>query len=284
MQLTKVKAVTLLLILWVPWVPVVFAAESDKPLIMQAKVFRQSINVADYWVSEKLDGVRARWNGDRLVSKNGNVFRAPKWFTEGFPKQPLDGELWSGRGEYQQLVSIVSRDAPHDGWRKVKFMVFDLPGNPHPFSERVVAMRRIAEQRYSPFLEVIDQFRVASHVELMRTMDKIAAESGEGLMLHHKDALYHAGRSDWLRKLKPYHDAEAVVIGYRPGKGKFLGKMGALKVRTGNNVVFYIGTGFSRQQRENPPPLGSVVTFRYQGTTDDGIPRFAVFLRVREEP
>ncbi|WP_305909955.1 DNA ligase [Methylomarinum sp. Ch1-1] len=260
------------------------AAAKEKPDIMQAKIFRPSIDVTEYWVSEKLDGVRARWNGKQLISKNGHLFHAPAWFTEGFPDVTLDGELWLARGQYQQTISIVSRKTPHSGWRKVKLMVFDLPDKPKPFSGRVSAMRRMAKQLHAPYLGFIKQFRVVSGDELKQRLDQIVAGGGEGLMLHRQDSLYQYGRSDRLLKLKPYHDAEAVVIGYRPGKGQFTGKMGALKVRTENGKEFYIGTGFSHRERKNPPPLGSLISFRHQGYTDNGIPRFAVFIRIREEP
>jgi len=260
------------------------AAAIEKPDIMQARVFDPSIDVAEYWVSEKLDGVRARWDGKQLISKNGNLLHAPDWFIEDFPEVTLDGELWLARGQYQQTTSIVSRKAPHAGWQKIKLMVFDLPDNPDPFSERVTAMRHMALQLRTPYLNFIEQFRVESSNELKQKLDQVVAEGGEGLMLHHQDNLYQHGRSNRLLKLKPYDDAEAVVIGYRPGKGQFSGKMGSLKVRTENGKEFYIGTGFSQREREDPPPLGSLISFRHQGYTDKGLPRFAVFIRIRDEP
>ncbi len=260
------------------------AAAIEKPGIMQARVFDPSINVTEYWVSEKLDGVRARWDGKQLISKNGHLFHAPAWFIEGFPDVTLDGELWLARGQYQQTVSIVSHKAPHSRWQKIKLMVFDLPDNPKPFSERVAAMRHMAQERHTPYLNFINQFRVVSADELKQRLNYIVAEGGEGLILHHQDSLYQHGRSNRLLKLKPYHDAEAVVIGYRPGKGQFTGRMGSLKVRTENGKEFYIGTGFSQRERETPPPLGSLISFRHQGYTDKGLPRFAVFIRVRDEP
>jgi len=103
-------------------------------------------------------------------------------------------------------------------------------------------------------------------------------------MLHHQSGLYHSGRSQDLLKLKPYTDAEAIIIGYRSGKGKFTDKMGAVKVKTLTGEIFFIGSGFSDKDRENPPPLNSLITFRHQGYTDSGIPRFAVFIRIRSEP
>lgn len=259
------------------------AVADQKPLILKAKTYKPGIPVTEYWISEKLDGVRARWDGKRLLSRNGRVFTAPDWFTDGFPDISLDGELWSARGEYQTIVSIVGRDRPHDEWRKIKFMVFDLPDSKKTFSARVAVMESLVQQLSLPYLEAIKQLRVGNEQALMKMFDDVVAGGGEGLMLHHQDALYHAGRSDQLLKLKPYQDAEAVVTGYREGKGQFAGKMGAVKVRTEDNVEFYIGSGFSHRERENPPPLGARITFRHQGYTDKGIPRFAVFLRIREQ-
>ncbi|MDD5460696.1 MAG: DNA ligase [Methylococcales bacterium] len=256
------------------------ATAAETPDVMLAKVYRQHEDVTQFWVSEKLDGVRALWDGKQLISRGGKIFAAPEWFIRNFPDKPLDGELWMGRGRYEDVVSVVRRQIPHDGWRSVKFMVFDLPAQGCAFSERVKAMRRLVK---TPYLDVIEQFRVNSNKALMDKLDDIAGQGGEGLMLHRQNAIYHCGRSDDLLKLKPFEDAEAVVIGYKPGKGKNTGLMGAIKVRMENGKEFYIGSGFTRQKRKNPPPVGSLATYRYQGFTDSGIPRFAVFIRERNE-
>jgi DNA ligase-1 len=253
---------------------------AETPGVMLAKVYRQYEDVTQFWVSEKLDGVRARWDGRQLVSRGGKIFMAPEWFIRDFPDKPLDGELWMGQGRYEDVVSVVRQQKPHDGWKAVKFMVFDLPTQGGVFTERVAAMRQLAKTVY---LEVIEQFRVDSNKALMNKLDAIARQGGEGLMLHRQSALYHSGRSDDLLKLKPFDDAEAIVIAYKPGKGKNIGLMGAIKVRMDNGKEFYIGSGFTRQQRKNPPLIGSLVTYRYQGFTQTGIPRFAVFVRPRNE-
>ena len=255
-------------------------AAAETPDVMLANVYRQHEDVTQFWVSEKLDGVRARWDGKQLISRGGKIFIAPEWFVRNFPDKPLDGELWMGRGRYEDVVSVVRQQTPHDGWKAVKFMVFDLPAQGGTFTERVEAMRQLAT---TPYLEVIEQFRVDSNKTLMQKLDDIAGQGGEGLMLHRQTALYHSGRSDDLLKLKPFEDAEAIVIGYKPGKGKNTGLMGAIKVRMDNGKEFYIGSGFTQQQRKNPPLIGSLVTYRYQGFTQAGIPRFAVFVRQRNE-
>jgi len=237
--------------------------------------------VADYFVSEKLDGVRARWDGKQLISRNGNVFAAPAWFIRDFPRQVLDGELWLGRGKYQQTVPVVSQHRPHQGWRELRFMVFDLPNNSLPFFGRYAQLKQFADQSMSPYLGVIVQQRIVSHSQLMMLLDDVVSGGGEGLMLHHKDTLYRDGRSTQLLKLKKFDDADAIVIAYKAGKGKYTGMLGSLKVRMANDQELYVGSGLTDAVRTEPPPLGSVITFRHQGFTDKGLPRFPVYLRQR---
>ncbi|RLA24595.1 MAG: DNA ligase [Gammaproteobacteria bacterium] len=260
------------------------ALATNKPDLMLAKVFDASVDVTQYWVSEKLDGVRARWDGQQLISRGGNLLNAPKWFIKNFPDTVLDGELWIARGKYQQTVSIARKQQPHLGWQKIKFMVFDLPNHSGTFSDRVSLMQSMAKQLPSPFLKFIEQAQIASHEQLMQRLQLVTDQDGEGLMLHRKQGLYNSGRSHNILKLKPFADAEAIVTGYRLGKGQFTGKMGSIQVKSTQGKTFFIGSGFSHQERDNPPPLGSTISYRYQGFTDRGIPRFAVFLRVRDEP
>ena len=259
------------------------ALANEPPNLMLAEIYQQGIDPEDYLVSEKLDGVRARWDGKHLISRGGQVFAVPNWFTKSFPSIPLDGELWMGRGRYEETASVVRKQQPHEGWRNVRMMIFDLPEHGGPFSERVSEMRRLATSVNSPYLTMIDQQTFDNETALQERLEAVVAQGGEGLMLNRKTALYTRGRSHDLLKLKPFEDAEATVIGYRPGKGKHTGKVGALKVQTDEGIVFFIGTGLSDAQRDHPPPLNSRVTFRYQGFTKNGIPRFAVFLRLRNE-
>lgn len=255
----------------------------DKPAIMLAEIYQQGIDVTQYWASEKLDGVRARWDGTQLLSRGGHVFASPEWFTKDFPASPLDGELWIGRGRYEDTTSVVRKQQPHEGWRMVRFMVFDLPTHGGAFDERVNAMRRMATRVDSAFLGIIAQHAITNEDDLKLQLQAALDQGGEGLMLHRKSARYTHGRSQDLLKLKPFDDAEATIIGYRPGKGKFIGQVGSLKVQTEQGVVFYIGTGLSDAQRRDPPPLQTRITFRHQGFTENGIPRFPVFLRIRDE-
>lgn len=262
----------------------VAGSAAEPPAILLAEVYRDQVDVTHYLVSEKLDGVRAIWDGSTLRFRSGKEINAPRWFVDGLPKRPLDGELWIARGKFERLSGIVRKDVPDDNeWRQVRYMIFELPGAPGSFRERAEAMREIVRQTNIPWLREIEQFSVVDRNSLQKRMNEVVKAGGEGLMLHRADALYETGRSDTLLKMKPWEDAEAVVVGHVPGKGKNAGMLGALRVRTADGREFSLGTGFTDKQRSNPPPIGTTVTYRYRNLTNTGMPRFASFLRVRVE-
>lgn len=252
------------------------------PAILLAHVYHANIQVSDYLISEKLDGIRAIWDGRQLLTRQGHVIHAPAWFTQGFPKQALDGELWLGRGTFEHISSIVRKTNPDPhAWQSVKYYVFELPNANGNFAQRADHIQQLVRQAKLAHLKAVPQFRVTDHVALKRLLQQIVAQKGEGVMLHRADAMYVTGRSQVLLKLKPQLDAEAKVIAIVPGKGKYLGKMGALLVETADGVRFKLGTGFTDAQRAAPPKLGSLVTYTYRDLTLKGKPKFAHFLRER---
>ncbi|WP_043113169.1 DNA ligase [Solimonas flava] len=266
------------------WAPVAFAAEA--PALLLAKVYHDGdpIELPAYWVSEKLDGVRAYWDGARLWTRGGQPIVAPPGYTAGWPHEPLDGELWAGRGRFEAVSAAVRRYEPDArDWQPIRLMAFDLPAHPGDFDARLQALRRLLAAP-PPTLRAVEQFRVASHAALRARLDAIVAAGGEGLMLHRGDSRYAAGRSGDLLKYKPYDDAEATVVGYVPGKGKYAGLVGALEVEGDDGRRFRLGSGLRDAERRQPPPLGSRVTYAYNGLTEQGLPRFARFLRVRDAP
>lgn len=234
-------------------------------------------------VSEKLDGARAWWDGSRLRFRSGLFIAAPAWFTAALPSQALDGELWAGRGTFEMLSGIVRRAHPVDAdWRRVRFMVFELPGAGGTFAERVARIERLAcQQTAGTVWQAVEHTEVSSREALKARLDAVVVAGGEGLMLRRADAPVETGRSGSLLKLKPLQDAEAVVIGYAGGQGRLAGRLGALKVRMSDGRELLLGSGLREEHRDKPPPIGTVVTFTYQGTTAQGVPRFATFLRVR---
>lgn len=252
--------------------------------ILLAQVYQSGIDVQQYLVSEKYDGVRAVWDGKLLYTRQGNVINAPAWFTKGLPKMPLDGELWLARGQFDTLSGTVRKDVPIDEeWRDISYLIFELPNAEGTFEVRAKRIVEIIKQANVTHLKAVRQFRVKDEAELKKRLKQVVAQGGEGLMLHRADASYIAGRSDVLLKLKPYFDAEATVVAYTKGKGKYAGKLGALIVQTPEGIRFKLGSGFSDVQRENPPKIGSIVTYSYKDKTKMGKPKFASFLRVRDE-
>jgi len=253
------------------------------PSLMLAETYRAGMSLADYWVSEKYDGVRAYWDGRQLWTRGGERIVAPAWFTAPLPKQPLDGELWAGRGRFSHAVSTARNQTPNDvAWHEMRFMVFDLPMQPGDFTARLAALRKLLPITDAPWVVPVPQERATTHEALQALLDKTVKMGGEGLMLHRGASLYKGERGNDLLKVKPYEDAEARVIEHLPGKGRHSSRLGALVVETPEGKRFRLGTGLTDAERENPPAVGTWVTYRYNGLTAKGLPRFARFMRVRE--
>lgn len=272
----------ILLLAWLIFAPAVAWADAPPPMMLAKVYCAGDVDLADYWVSEKYDGVRAYWDGERLFTRGGNRISAPAWFIASWPRIALDGELWAGRGQFEQVAATVRDAKPDDAaWRGVHFMVFDLPAWPGEFTQRLAVLRGVVERLALAWVVAVDQFKVADAAALDRELSKVVDAGGEGLMLHRGSSLYRAQRSDDLLKVKPYLDAEARVVGYIAGNGKYRGMMGALEVRLPDGLQFRLGTGFTDEQRRHPPPLGSWVTYSYKSLTAKSVPRFARFLRIR---
>lgn len=258
---------------------------ADAPPIQLAETYHlgDPIDLDTYYVSEKYDGVRAWWDGMQLITRSGQVIAAPEWFAAHLPATTLEGELWAGRGKFEQTSGIVRKKTPNDAeWQNLRYMIFDLPQHSGIFAERLKAIAAIVHDSGDPWIRAVEQSHIGSQADLSARLNAIVAAGGEGLMLHRRNALYTAGRGPDLLKLKPYDDAEAVVVGYTPGKGKYEGMLGSLLVQRADGLRFGIGSGLSDAQRRNPPAIGSAITYAYNGETEAGLPRFARFLRVRE--
>jgi len=269
--------------------PLVFGSSAPPiltaPPLLLANVLGPKVDVSKYLVSEKYDGVRAVWDGSVLRFRSGNVVNAPKWFLSKLPTTPLDGELWIGRGKFDQLSGVVRKVVPiNEDWRQVSYRIFEQPDGAGSFEERVGRIQRIVASANFAQLQAVEHFRVGNRAALSAKLKDVVDGGGEGLMLHLAEAPFTTGRSDVLLKLKPQADAEAVVLRHIPGEGKFAGMLGALEVKTPEGVVFRLGTGFSDAVRKAPPKLGATVTYRYRDVTKNGVPRFASYLRERVDP
>ncbi len=259
-------------------------AKQNSPNVLLAQEYKAGVDVQQYLVSEKFDGVRAIWDGKTFYTRRGNEINAPAWFTKDLPKTTLDGELWLGRGQFDALSGAVRKDVPIDEeWKNISYMVFELPDAPGTFEARAKRIVEIVKKANLQHLKAVTQFRVSDEASLNLRLKQVVKNGGEGLMLHRADAEYITGRNAALIKLKPQHDAEATVVAHTAGRGKYKGKLGALVVETPEGIRFKLGTGFSNAQRENPPKIGSLVTYTYKDKTKNGKPKFASFLRVRHE-
>lgn len=263
-------------------------ANASAPPLMLAQIgpvhAERIAGLADYWVSEKYDGVRGYWDGQRLWTRSGEPIATPAWFTAHWPNTPLDGELWAGRGRFAQAVSTIRQQTPDDAaWRALRYMVFDLPAHPGPFTERRLALQQALTPLAQPWVQAVAHEPAPDAASLQAHLSATVAAGGEGLMLNRGSAPYRASRSDDLLKLKPHDDADALVLAHLPGQGKHAGRLGALLVQTADGQRLKLGTGFSDAEREQPPAVGSWISFRYRGLTAQGVPRFASFLRVRSD-
>jgi DNA ligase-1 len=258
------------------------------PLLLAQKY--DNTDPTGWWMSEKLDGVRAYWNGTSLISRYGNVFHAPDYFLEPFQQlqsYEFDGELFTARGKFDRTISIVKTQNMEkelsQRWNEVKYYIFDIPSLKElPFEERMIKLKEIFPKNKYNHIEVVEQTICQREQHLLDMLNSTENSNGEGLMLRKPKSLYISSRSSSLLKVKSYDDAEATVLAHTEGKGKYVGVTGALLVELDNKVKFEVGTGFTDSQRKDPPPIGSIITFRYQGLTRTGKPRFARFLRMKQ--
>ena len=257
--------------------------ERKAPTLLLAESWDGDQDISGWFWSEKLDGVRANWNGQRFISRQGNVYQAPVWFTAGLPTTPLDGELWLARKAFQRTVSIVRRHDRSDHWKEIRYVIFDAPTHDGPFEQRINHCQNLLDRHPSPFAAVLPHSSCRGADHLLTELDAVLQQGGEGLMLRQPGSRYETGRSTTLLKVKRFHDAEARVIEHLPGTGRHKGRLGAVLVELPSGVQFAVGSGFTDVQRVRPPAIGTLITFRYQEMTDRGCPRFPTFVRVRSD-
>ena len=259
-----------------PVIPALAATPGETAAsLMLAREFHGQ-DVAGWAMSEKLDGVRGFWDGRRLVSRGGHVFDAPPGFTRNFPPFALDGELFGGRGTFEKTSAAV-RSAGGD-WRGIRLHVFDVPHAEGGLYARLQQAKDWLAAHPDCGFVVIEQRPVASLDAARRFLREVEAQGGEGIVLRDPALPYQAGRSAGFLKWKSRFDEECAVVAHHPGKGKYAGLMGAVSCEN-HRGRFRIGTGWKDADRRDPPPLGTVITYRYQGFTAKGLPRFPSYLR-----
>ena len=238
------------------------------------------MNISSWLMSEKLDGVRAYWDGKRLISRNGKEFAVPQWFIKKFPPFEIDGELWTKRGDFETIISIVNRHTPHEGWREITYQIFEVPNQEGGLMMRLEVLKEWLKKNPNEFIKIIPQQICRGSAHLKEILDEVERKGAEGLVVRDPDALYIGKRTSKALKVKTNQDDECIVRGYTKGHGKFEGLVGAL-ICEWRDKRLKIGSGLSVEERKNPPALGSEITFKYNGLTKYGNPKFPVFLRVR---
>lgn len=253
-----------------------FSLELQKPMIYQD--YKKEY---DFWLmSEKLDGIRAYWNGKELLSKNQNKIYVPSWFTKDFPPFSLDGELWTKRDDFENIQSIVLSQKEDKGWENITYNIFEVPNQSGDFYERLAFLELYLKNNPNNYLKIIPQNLIKNSKNLNDFLNKIIQKKGEGVIIKNPKLNYFIGRDSNILKVKKFFDDEAEVIALNLRED---GTLKSLRVKLKNGIIFNLGGGFTNKERLNPPKIGDIVTFKYYGFTKNNKPKFASFLRIREE-
>jgi len=269
-----------------------------------------------WWMSEKFDGERALWDGKHMVSRGGKVIWIPEWFKALLPPgESLDGELFIGRGKFQELGFLRSTVKPESQrkkndntvkdletkWSTVLFMIFDIPHLSNlPWEERMKRMDKIVLDRCNlwkhlelpPYLnkprecplKMTKFIKVENEEQLDKYFNTLLSKDAEGVMLRAPNSPYKPKRTRFLLKVKPDHDAECEIVGYKPGTGKYKDVLGSFECKMiPEGKRFYISgmTDEIRKTYLKTHPIGTIVTYKYTFLTDEGIPRHPRYLRIR---
>lgn len=269
-------------------------AVDNKPELFLLKQYDNKQDVSGWLMSEKLDGIRAYWDGSKLLTRQGNLINAPNWFIKDLPNFELDGELWVGRNQFAETLSIVRQHQNDNRWSRVGYYIFEVPNQSGGLLARLQVLDEYLSSKRISHLKIVPQVKIASDLMLQKELNRVVRLGGEGLVVRKGLTEYQTGRLSSALKLKLKQDAECIVRGYSEGKGQFKGKVGALicellpeqvkrlfPMLTNTKRSIKIGSGLTLEQRNNPPEVGAMIQFQYMGTTKTGLPRFPVFLRER---
>lgn len=248
-----------------------------------------------WYMSEKFDGYRALWDGHNFRSRNNNIYNVPKWFKKWLPPSiALDGELFLGRENFQKC-GIFRKKIPIDKeWKEanVKYQIFDAPGISENFEERQKFIQNLVNERCKCYndmecpLIITHQKIIKSEKELEKDFLKLVKEGAEGVMLRAPKSPYEGKRSAHLLKYKQFFDDECRIIGYKNGTGKYKNMLGAFKCELIKNTkIKFDISGMNDEIRKDyleSHPIDTIVTFKYMGLSDSGVPRHPVYLRIRE--
>ncbi len=189
--------------------------------LQKAKRYRGNENITNWFMSEKLDGIRGFWDGNTLLTRTGRKINPPQWFLENFPPFALDGELWSGENQFEYIQSTVFDKIPSDQWRKVSYNVFEVPNATGDFPARLRKARKWFKRYPNKYVRIIPQIKCLDKKHLQKFLKEVRSKGGEGVILKNPNLDYHTGRSPYVLKVKISEDMEGEVIAINEGKGKY---------------------------------------------------------------
>lgn len=235
-----------------------FLLLAQKPQLLLLKKYTNQ-NITGWVMSEKLDGIRAYWDGNKLLTRNGKEIHAPKWFTKAYPPFEIDGELWTKRKDFENISSIVRDQVPSEQWIEVKHYIFEVPNATGDLRERLAKVKPYEGK----IIQIIPQIAIRDREHLADFHKNISSQGGEGVVVRDPSTPYINKRTNKALKLKKFNDAECEVIGYTKGKGLIRNLVGALKCRLESGIEFKVGSGLSNADRRNPPSIGTIDHYRY---------------------
>ncbi len=249
--------------------------------IQKPKTYMGNEEINGWVMSEKLDGIRAYWNGKELLTRQGKKIFAPSSFLKNFPKFELDGELYTKRSDFENVQNIVMDKKPSKDWKEITYNIFEVPNEKGDFLQRLKKAKKWFEKKPNSQVKIIKQIKIKEKEDLNKFLEEIIIKKGEGLIIKDPKQNYHTGRSPHILKVKKASDMEGKVVGINISEKT--GILKSLVIELENGVIFNLGIGFSKKERENPLKIGEIITFKYYGFTKKGIPKFASFLHLRKD-
>lgn len=187
--------------------------------IMKGKFFydqdtqRYAVDPKGWWVSEKLDGIRAIWTGKELMTRHGRKIHAPEWFYDEFPKNiALDGELYLGRNKFNVVqMTVMDHHKNKYLWEKIEYHVFDIPDATYLTFEEVQYILKNYLSTSCKYLKVIHQTQVKDLDQLLELQKILVSQGAEGTMLRKPGSSYRVGETSNLLKFKSQMDSNQMV-------------------------------------------------------------------------
>lgn len=261
----------------------------EVPEVMLAHKYQEKFHTGPYYVSEKLDGIRAITFKGKLYTRNGLKIHAPQWFLDSIPEGSYDGELWTTRGDFQKLSSIVRKKIPRDSeWKTVSYRIFDDYDSKNTFSATYNRLKKKLPLCGSSNSRVClePQTYTESHNEIMQQFRQVRNKNGEGVILR-KNTPYKQGvRTENMLKVKEFQEREATIVGFTYyEKGRLKSLVCEWTTHNGRKVQFKVFNGISEGMKHNGGKeffkIGDQVTVQFYEYTKNGLPRFPVFKGVR---